>query len=318
MSPTDAPTRAVPPVAAEWQAIGVTVRLVVARPETLADARALLESELAALDLACSRFRPDSELVLLDGARGPVPVSPLLADALEVALDAARETGGAVDPTLGQVLHDLGYDRTFSDLRPSGEGVRIRMVDPQAWRQVRLDRSGAAPAFVQVPAGVRLDLGATAKALGADRAAARIGAELATGVLVSLGGDVALGGPAPDGGWPVRIQDSPGRLDAEPTGPTQTIALNAGGLATSGVTARRWTRGGQELHHIIDPHTGLPAHSPWRTVTVAGPSCVRANTASTATVVLGDRGLDWLEATGLAARLVGVDGNVVRVGGWPA
>jgi thiamine biosynthesis lipoprotein len=304
---------------AQWRAIGVDVHLVVTEPHLLAAARSLLEAELADLDLACSRFRPDSELVRLDATAGggtAVAVSPLLAEAIGVALDAAEATQGAVDPTLGQVLSDLGYDRTFTTVAADGPArrIRVRIADPAGWRQVALDREAGT---VRLPAGIRLDLGATAKALGADRAAARIHAELGTGVLVGLGGDVAMAGPAPDGGWPVRVQDSPGPLDGPAPGPRQTVALLSGGLATSGIAARRWTRGGAELHHLLDPATGMPARTPWRTVTVAAPTCVRANTVTTATLVRGDDGLAWLVATGLPARLVAQDGTVTRVGGWP-
>jgi thiamine biosynthesis lipoprotein len=299
--------------AADWTALGVRVRLVVTEPEHLAPARALLEQELADLDLACSRFRADSELVRLPSG-GTAVVSPLLADAVAVALDAAATTDGAVDPTLGAALSGLGYDADFAALPAGGPPIRVAVADPAAWRRIVLDRHEHT---VRLPAGVRLDLGATAKALGADRAAARIHDALGAGVLVSLGGDIAVAGPAPDGGWPVRVQDTPGSPDVTPDGPACTVALHAGGLATSGTTARRWSRGGQWLHHLLDPSTGMPVHSPWRTATVAAPSCVAANTASTATIVKANGGLGWLRRTGLPARLVAADGTVTTVNGWP-
>jgi len=306
--------------AAEWRAIGVTVRVVVGSPEALPAATALLREELDRLDRTCSRFRADSELRALDAASGrEQPVSPLLAEAVAVALAAAAGTGGAVDPTLGAALTDLGYDRDQGALPADGPAVRVRVVDPQAWRRIVLDRDAGT---LRLPVGVRLDLGATAKALGADRAAARIHRELGTGVLVSLGGDLAVAGPGPDGdpdgGWPVRVQEAPGPLSEVPAGCTQTVTLHAGGIATSGITARRWVRGGRALHHLLDPATGLPARTPWRTVTVVAPSCVAANTTSTATIVRGDAGLDRLARTGLPARLVALDGTVTRTGGWPA
>jgi len=80
---------------------------------------------------------------------------------------------------------------------------------------------------------------------------------------------------------------------------------------------RTWRRGGRALHHIVDPVTGEPAAPVWRTVTVAAATCVDANTAGTAAVVLGERAVPWLRSTGLPARLVALDGTVVRVGGWP-
>jgi thiamine biosynthesis lipoprotein len=97
-----------------------------------------------------------------------------------------------------------------------------------------------------------------------------------------------------------------------------TIAVASGGIATSSTTVRRWRRDGRLVHHIVDPSTGLPASTPWRTVTVAATSCVGANAASTAAIVRGHGALSWLEAAGLPARLVAHDGAVLTAAGWPA
>jgi thiamine biosynthesis lipoprotein len=165
-----------------------------------------------------------------------------------------------------------------------------------------------------VPSGVRLDLGATAKALAADRAAERAAEEAGCGVLVSLGGDVATAGNAPDGGWSVRIADWHA---AEPSGDDEIVRIDGGGLATSSTTVRRWSRGSEQLHHLLDPATGRPADVVWRTVSVAAASCVDANIATTAAIIRGERSPAWLASLGLPARLVALDGTVVRVGGWP-
>jgi thiamine biosynthesis lipoprotein len=101
-------------------------------------------------------------------------------------------------------------------------------------------------------------------------------------------------------------------------GPGPVVSVRAGGLATSGTTVRRWMRGGQPLHHLIDPATGLPADTVWRTVSVAAASCVDANIASTAAVILGMEAPSWLAARRLPARLVTIDGAVTTVAGWPA
>ena len=135
------------------------------------------------------------------------------------------------------------------------------------------------------------------------------------GIFVSLGGDIAIAGAAPLGGWPVRIADD---HRASLDGPGPVVSLKSGGLATSSVTVRRWRVGGQELHHILDPGTGQPARSCWRTVSVAAASCVDANTASTAGLLLGEAAPAWLAERGLPARLVGISGEVVCTGGWPA
>lgn len=311
--PADQPHQV--PVAADWEALGTSVRLLVTEPACLPEARAVLADRLAALDLACSRFRPDSEIVRLDDAAGrPVRVSPLLAANIGVALNAARATGGDLDPTVGASMAAIGYDRDFRRVEPDGPALRLSVRRPADWRQITFD---AATRMLTVPEGVRLDLGATAKAWAADRAADHIAAVLGCGVLVNLGGDIAVAGEPPEGGWRVRVQDVTAHPDETPTGPFTVVAILGGGLATSSVTARRWRRGGDLLHHILDPRDGLPARTPWRTVSVAARNCLTANIASTAAIVRGAAAPRLLAARGLPARLVGVDGSVCGVAGWP-
>jgi thiamine biosynthesis lipoprotein ApbE len=311
-----------------WRALGMLIQLVVTDPGRLAAARELLADDLAALDLACSRFRADSELVAVGnaarGAHGPVTVtvSPLLAEAVAVSLRAARLTDGDVDPTIGGVLAALGYDRDFDELpsaRRAGAGagagagaVGVRVIP--GWRSVDID---LAARRLTVPADVRLDLGATVKGWAADRSAARIAENLGCGVLVSLGGDTAVAGPAPDGGWRVRVQDKTGLPDEPPDGPSQVVAISDGGLATSSTAARRWHHGGDVLHHILDPRTGWPAAAVWRTVSVAAATCADANTAATAAIIRGGRAPAWLAGLGLPARLVSTGGTVRALAGWP-
>jgi thiamine biosynthesis lipoprotein len=166
-----------------------------------------------------------------------------------------------------------------------------------------------------VPRGVALDLGATAKAMAADRIAARAAERGRCGVLVSLGGDVATAGPPPGDGWRIGIGDDHVTALDEPD---VTVTVTAGGIATSGTTRRRWRRGGRTVHHIVDPRTGDVAARCWQTVTVAAASCLDANTASTAAVVLGPAAPAWLVERELPARLVDEDGTVSQVAGWPA
>src|SRR5579884_4156186 len=133
---------------ARWQALGTTVVLRVGEPAALADARRLAERELAAIDVACSRFRGDSELSRVNASAGrPVAVGALFLDALELALRAAALTDGDVDPTLGLALELAGYDRDFSLLPapPLGAG-RVAPAAPRVlarrlagWRAVRVD-----------------------------------------------------------------------------------------------------------------------------------------------------------------------------------
>lgn len=296
-------------ITSRWSAIGTSVVVAVDHPEALPLVREVVEAEVAALDLACSRFRPDSDLSRLNAASGaPVLVSPLLADAIRVALRAARLSGGAVDPTVGTCMDAIGYDADFAALRDAGP---VAACPAAGWDRLHIDEQG----LVTMPEGARVDLGATAKALGADRAAAAAHRAAACGVLVALGGDIAVAGPAPPTGWAVRVTDD---HSGPPTMPGQDINLHSGGLATSSTAVRRWQRGGAEMLHLVDPRSGRPIEPVYRTASVAAACCVDANIASTAALVRGRGAIDWLEAAGLPARLVTEAGDVLHLNGWPA
>src|SRR5258707_14357440 len=96
------------------------------------------------------------------------------------------------------------------------------------------------------------------------------------GVLVSLGGDVAVAGPPRGNGWRIRVTDDHA---APADAPGQSVTISSGGLETSSTTVRSWKAGSATMHHIIDPRTGLPARSRWRTVRVAPRTCGDANIA---------------------------------------
>ena len=298
---------------ASLRALGTTALVAVTRPESLPAARRLLACELRAFDLSCSRFRPDSELAAVNRAAGaPRPAGALLRDAVRAALRAAEITSGLVDPTVGRALRLAGYDETFARLELR-EGRLVRPVFEQAghWQEVQVDD---ARGTVRVPRGVELDLGATAKALAADRIAARAARETGAGVLVSIGGDIAVAGEPPEHGWSVGIADDHRRA---PEDAASCVVLRSGGLASSATSTRRWRTAAGELHHILDPRTGRPAESPWTTVSVAAATCFDANAASTAAILLGTAAPAWLAARGLPARLSRPDGQALVVGGWP-
>jgi thiamine biosynthesis lipoprotein len=313
---------------------GTTGVVMVTSADALGPARTLADTELAAVDRACSRFRPDSELSALNDADGDArSVSAIFAELIAAALRAARLTDGDVDPTCGRALVGLGYDRDFAEvlaaspLPPAGRAPDTRARASTAptsaalsstgrpvpgWRDIEFD-----PAILRVrlPHGAQLDLGATAKAWAADRCAELIARGLGCGVLVSLGGDIAVAGPPPAEGWRVRVTDDHA---AGPEAPGQTVTIAEGGLATSSTTVRAWMTGGRRVHHIIDPATGESAQSCWRTVSVAAGNCVDANTASTAAIIRGEAALEWLRGSGLPARLVAADGTVETTAGWPS
>ena len=298
-----------------WRALGTSAHLVVTAPEQLAAARAAVDDVLYRIDLAASRFRDDSELTALNRSGGrPMQVSPLLARALRVALDAADWTDGLVDPTVGAALEDLGYDRTFTLVPPDGPSVVVHVRDVTGWQKVHLDDASAT---VRMPAGTVLDLGATAKGLAADLAAEAAAEAAGCGTLVNLGGDLSVAGDPPPDGWPVTVGDTSDQDVAVGAEAEQDVVLYAGGLATSSIRARRWRRGGSQLHHLIDPRIGAPSAGVFRTVSVTAGTCTLANAASTASVILGSDAPSWLTSRGLAARLVTNDGEVRVVGGWP-
>lgn len=290
---------------------------------------------LADVDRTCSRFRADSDLNRANANAGRwTEVDPLLAAAVSVAVGAAEETGGLVDPCLGIRIAEIGYDADFGLLgrHRAGHPAMSPATHPASasaphpidrWRELEFDPAGA----VRVPAGVRLDLGATAKAWASDLVALSILEETGEPAVVSLGGDLRIAAAEGSGfgGWPVSITENPPEIAGAPRGPgagaeeqAEVVHLSGGGLATSSSQVRRWTSDGVERHHLIDPRTGEPASGTWRTATVTGPTCVAANIAATAAIVLGEAAVPWLSERGVDARLVDRDGLVHRVGSWPA
>jgi thiamine biosynthesis lipoprotein len=294
-----------------FRALGTTATVVVTVAAHADEAERLFRSEAEAVDLACSRFRPDSELASFHAKAGrTVGVSPLLFEALDIAYAVAERTHGAVDPTVGSALATLGYDRHFEDIE--SRPLRLADLGPvPGFRHLHLDR---ARHTARIPADVRLDLGSSAKALLADRAAARVTAALGSGALISIGGDIAVAGEPPHEGWPIGIA-----VDSA-TGPEdvdQVVAIRHGGLASSSTEVRAWRMGTAHVHHIVDPVTGCSASPFWRLVSAVGASCVDANALSTAAVVWGDLAIERLRPFGQAVRLVRHDGEVFTLGGWP-
>lgn len=298
--------------ARSFRAIGTTATVVVQDARVADEAARILADELEAIDLACSRFRPDSELEAVHAAAGTtVRVSELLFEALRVAVDAAARTGGAVDPTIGNAIAALGYDADLDEVLARRAAPPPVLGAVAGYAHVQLN---PADRTVRIPRGVRLDLGSTAKAWAADRAAARIAHAVGSGVLVSLGGDVAVAGVPPAGGWAVGIA----RESSAPAGSVdQVVAITRGGLASSATRVRAWKAGDREVHHIVDPRTADSVEPYWVLVSATGASCVDANIVTTAAVVWGPEALDRLAAFEQSVRLVRADGQVFSCNGWP-
>jgi FAD:protein FMN transferase len=297
--------------ARSFRALGTTATVVVPDSSDADIAEQLLREEVEAIDRACSRFRPDSELAHLHAHAGrTIKVSSLLFEALDVAYSVAERTHGAVDPTVGQAMSALGYDRDFEQIeaRPI---ERADLRPAPGFRHLHLDRKRRT---ARIPHGVRLDLGSSGKAFLADRAAAHVVDELGSGALVSIGGDVAVAGEPPPEGWAIGIAfDS----SAQAEDVDQVVAIHRGGLASSSTEVRTWQMGCDGVHHIIDPATGRSSIPYWRLVSAAGASCVDANALSTAAVVWGGQAVERLRPFDQAVRLLRHDGEVFTLGGWP-
>ncbi|MGC4110800.1 MAG: FAD:protein FMN transferase [Nocardioides sp.] len=291
--------------ASTFEALGTYVYVATRDPAELPAARLLTESLLRGVDRTCSRFRADSDLTRANAHAGRwTVVDPLLVAAVRVAVDAAEATDGLVHPLLGRSLASLGYDRDFGQLRDRGAVIPTGAPSLDAWRRLGVDDDA-----VRVPVGTALDLGATGKGFAADLVAAALDAELREPAFVGVGGDLAVSRPD-EHSWPVVVSERPGA-------PGVTVHLQQGGLATSSTRVRRWARGGTTYHHVVDPRSGLPARDVWRTASCVGDTAAGANTASTASIVLGDAAPEWLERHAVTARLVGCDGRVRRTGAWP-
>jgi thiamine biosynthesis lipoprotein len=298
--------------ARSFRAIGTTATVLVEDPAASELAERMLANELEAFDLACSRFRPDSELQRLHERAGEtVAVGGLLFEALEVACDVALRTGGAVDPTVGNAIVALGYDRDLDEVLALPPALPRALGPVAGFAHLQLN---PARRTVRIPRGVRLDLGSTAKALAADRAVARIAEAIGAGALVGLGGDIAVSGSPPAGGWSVGIARE---SSTPPSEVDQVVAIRHGGLASSAPSARTWTAGSRAVHHIVDPRTGDCVEAHWVLVSATGASCVEANLVTTAAMVWGTEALERLENFGQSVRLVRYDGEVFTRNGWP-
>ena len=250
-----------------------------------------------------SRFRPDSELNLLNRSRGlPFTASQPLWDVLNLALRAEDDSGGLVTPVVLDALEFAGYDRSFDLLPQDLAGTLTVQADgalnpperipgpptlaPSLSEGIELDHAART---VTLRPGLRLDFGGVAKGWAAHQAMRRLSHY--SPALVSAGGDIAVSGPRLDGSpWPVGITN--------PFKPHEHIALlhlGRGGVATSGRDYRRWRQGEAARHHIIDPRHGLPAVTDILSATVVAPDVMQAEMAAKTVFILGSRaGLEWL------------------------
>jgi thiamine biosynthesis lipoprotein len=274
-----------------FHAMGTEIELLVDADEPTA-AFLASEAEFHRLEAILSRFRPDSELSRLNAA-GELRAGPDLVHVVELALGAREHTGGRFDPTVHDALVAAGYDRSFEHVAREGTGTGTAV---RCGGAVSVDRDR-----ISLEPGVRLDLGGIGKGYASELAATVLAT--AGPCLVNAGGDVAIRG----GSWPVGVETADGSL---------TLELGSGALATSGRDRRRWRRDGRELHHLIDPDTGVPAETDLLRVTVVATSAVEAEVWAKALFLAGeDEAAAEADALGMPALLVTADGRTRLAGG---
>jgi thiamine biosynthesis lipoprotein len=282
-----------------FAAMGTRVEFLLAiepAPESAAIFR-LAEAEIRRLETLLSRFRPDSELSILNRG-GSLLAGPDLVRVIKLALAARERTGGRFDPTVYDALVAAGYDRSFEKLAAVRDGAP---PNGRCGGRVRVD---AATGLVELEPGIHLDLGGIAKGDAVDRACEHLSA--AGPCLVNAGGDLAVRGTPAGGVWPIAVETAGGTL---------TLGLARGALATSGRDRRRWSRAGEERHHLIDPATGLPSTSDLLRVTVAAATAVEAEVLATSLFLAGERGaVAEADAGGIPVVLVTADGRTVLAG----
>ena len=257
------------------------------------------EERVGEIERRWSRFIADSDVSCLNRALGkPVEVSLDTMRLIETAAAAWSATGGRFDPTVIDSLVALGYDRAY---REKGFGEQRATPHPSpGCAGIEVDRDART---VRLPLGVRFDPGGIGKGLAADIVAGELWANGAELVVVNLGGDVrVLGRPVPV------VVDEP----LSGAAPCQVVVEN-GAVATSTVLRRRWTTASGDVHHVIDPTTGVSASGRWNVATVIAGTAWWAEAVTLSMLVGGfDGRLDvpW--------RLVDREGSVHTGGGFSA
>lgn len=272
-------------------------------------ARALL----AELESRWSRFDADSELNALIAAAGTgaVHVSQLTFGLVERMVHGWRHTAGAFDPTVADALVSAGYDRSFELLPPATGTASATVPVPvpvPGCGGIELDR---ARLRIALPPGVRLDPGGIGKGLAADLVVAKLLRLGCTGAMAGIGGDIRVCGTPPEGStWRAEVADAEGRRIA-------FRLLGDGAVATSSTALRRWRAPGGhgDLHHVIDPRSGLPAQHDLVLVSVSARRGWWAEVLATAALASGpERGVLLLDEHGAEAVLADIAGRHRVVG----
>lgn len=270
-----------------FPAMGTQIEAWGARDETGEELRRFIEN----VEGTCSRFRPESELSLINSASGSShELSPQLADLMAAASRAREMTSGLVDAGIGAALIDWGYDRTFTEVTDLAD-------TPKALGSPHWEVQGRH--LVCAP-GTAIDLGGIAKGWACDRAV-----ETGLAQVVSAGGDMRSAHP----GTMVGILEAAGGLAAR-------MHIGVAALATSSISKRVWTVADRTVNHMVDPRTMSPVRSPVSSATVVADMAVDAEAGAKAVLLLGEEGLEWADGQDWvqAAIVVWHDGSVYATG----
>lgn len=263
------------------------------------------------LEARWSRFLPTSDVSRLNLACGrPVPVDPSTITLVDTMIDAWWTTDHRFDPSILPALVATGYRSSVDDahrvtLLPSG-AIHVGGFDDADPTLDDIDVDPVANT-VRLPAGLAIDAGGIGKGLAADLAVAHALESGALGAMVGIGGDISMGGEPPEGGWTVHVEHPQREL-----GLIGTVAVSAGGVATSSTRSRRWLHEGGERHHVIDPWTGTTSTTDLAAVTIVARSGWLAEAHATAALLAGSTHvIDHLDRHELSGLAVTVDGRVL-------
>jgi thiamine biosynthesis lipoprotein len=243
-----------------------------------------VRATLEEVDVALSRFRPESELSRLNrDPREAVPASPLLRRFAAAVGWAGRRSAGLVDCTLLDDLEQQGYSHSRDGVAPAPLDEALAAAPLRGPAHASAERAyalvGTDASSVLRPRGVALDSGGLGKGLAADLAAERLPAGVH--YAISCGGDIAVGGRQ----WQVAVRD------ARRGGEAHRLLVGAGGVATSGIESRIWRRpDGSYAHHVLDPSTGEPAWPGLVAVTAVATSALEAEVLAKAALLSGPGG----------------------------
>jgi thiamine biosynthesis lipoprotein len=302
--------------ALDGRTMGTTwsVRLVGPAGLTHAPVAQAIQRELDDVVAQMSPWERDSDITRFNRASAGSwqVLPPAFFEVLLYALQVARDSEGAYDPTAGALVGAWGFGPEGRHDEPGFEPPSASLIAAAravgGWQRLEVD---AANRRVRQPGGLHIDLSAVAKGYAVDRVAAMLAARFGfDDALVEVGGELRGNGLKPDGQpWWVALESAPrwrgGELSADASLPLTRVALHGLSVATSGDYRRFFRRGDVRYAHTIDPRSGLPIAHGLALVTVLHERCMAADALSTALTVLGlTEGMAWAEARGIAALFV--------------